>query len=107
MSTLTNKSRSTSGLNLEAYQVVVRPVVTEKSIQLSETTNQYTFEVHPQADKVEIRKAIEELFDVKVERVCTQTRKGKPRRYRAQTGHTRAWKKAIGTLNADDRINLF
>jgi large subunit ribosomal protein L23 len=94
-------------LELEPHQVVLRPLVTEKGTHQSNRYNAYPFEVHAQATKEEIRHAVETLFDVRVIKVRTQHRLGKPRRYRARSSHERAWKKAIVTLHDDDRINFF
>ena len=63
--------------------------------------------VNPLADKGDIRRAIESLFDVRVLKVRTQNRRGKPRRYRFKFGRTNAWKKAMVTLNAEHRIDFF
>src|SRR6516164_8534875 len=87
-----------SGPELEPYQVVIRPLITEKATHLSERHNAYTFEVNPLATKTEIKHAIEALFNVKVADVRTQNRRGKPRRYRQRVGRMRNWKKAIVTL---------
>lgn len=95
------------GLQLEPYQVVVRPVVTEKSTHLSEKYNSYTFEVHGQASKTQIKKAVEELWDVRVVAIRTQNRKGKPRRHKMRVGYTKSWRKAIVQLHEDDRISFF
>ncbi len=92
---------------LEPYQVVIRPLVTEKGFHKAEKLNQYAFEVCPAADKDEIREAVEHLFEVKVLRVNTQTRKGKPRRTKMRVGQTKVWKKAVVTLHPDNRINFF
>jgi large subunit ribosomal protein L23 len=92
---------------LEAYQVVIRPVITEKATHVSERDNAYTFEVNPLATKTEIKEAVETLFEVKVADVRTQNRRGKPRRYRLKVGHMRDWKKAIVTLHADYRIDFY
>ena len=70
------------GPALEPYQVVLRPLITEKATHLSERHNAYTFEVNPLATKTEIKLAVEELFNVKVSDVRTQNRRGKLRRYR-------------------------
>ena len=94
-------------LFLEPYQIVLRPLVTEKGMHRSERDNQYAFEVNPLATKLDIRRAVEDLFDVKVTKVRTQARKGKPRRYRFRHGTTKAWKKAIVTLDAEHRIDFF
>lgn len=96
-----------SGVTLEPHQIVLRPLVTEKGVHRSSRNNQYALEVSPLADKADIRRAVEELFDVKVLKVRTQNRKGKPRRYRFTYGHTKDWKKAIVTLDAEDRIDFF
>jgi large subunit ribosomal protein L23 len=92
---------------LEAYQIVLRPLVTEKGFHKAERYNAYAFEVNPMADKEAIRKAVEHLFDVKVVRVNTQNRRGKPRRTRFRKGETKTWKKAIVTLDPEHRINFF
>ena len=69
--------------------------------------NQYAFEVNQLANKLDIRRAVEDLFDVRVTKVRTQVRKGKPRRHRFRYGRTKNWKKAIITLHEEDRINFF
>lgn len=104
MNDVENKS---SGPQLEPYQVILRPLVTEKGMHRSQSFNQYAFEVNPLADKVQIRSAVEELFDVKVTKVCTQNRKGKPRRFRFKYGRTKGWKKALVTLDSEHTINFF
>jgi len=92
---------------LEPHQIVLRPLVTEKGMHRSNRNNQYAFEVNPIATKLDVRNAVEELFNVRVLRVNTQTRKGKPRRYRFRVGYTKDWKKAIVTLHEEDRIDFF
>ena len=94
-------------LKLKPYQIVLRPLVTEKGYHKAERYNSYTFEVNRFADKDAIREAVEELFNVKVVRVNTQVRKGKPRRTRYRTSHTNTWKKAIVTLDEEHRIDFF
>ncbi len=96
-----------SGPVLEPYQVVIRPLITEKATHVSERDNAYTFEVNPLATKTEIKTAIETLFDVKVLGVRTQNRRGKPRRYRVKLGRMRHWKKAVVTLFEDYRIDFY
>ncbi len=100
-------NESTSGLVLESHQVVIKPLVTEKGVHRATRHNAYAFEVHPQATKTEIKRAVEELFNVKVDAVRTQNHLGKTRRYRNRQGVTRAWKKAIVKLAADNRIDFF
>jgi large subunit ribosomal protein L23 len=92
---------------LAPHEIILRPLVTEKGTTLAQDSNQYTFEVNPQATKDDVRGAIELLFDVKVVQVRIQNRKGKPRRYRFRKGHTKRWKKAIVTLDPENRIDFF
>ncbi len=96
-----------SGVQLESHQIILRPLVTEKGMHQSERLNAYTFQVHPLADKNDIRRAVQELWNVRVDKVRTQTRKGKPRRSKMVMGHTSDWKKAIVVLHSDDRIAFF
>src|SRR6476659_10038050 len=96
-----------SGPKLEPYQVVLRPLITEKATHLSERHNAYTFEVNLLATKTEIKSAIETLFNVKVLNVRTQNRRGKPRRYRQKIGWMRRWKKAIVSLYEEYRIDFY
>lgn len=93
-------------MKLMAHDIIVRPVVTEKSSRLMEM-NKYTFEVHPMANKIEIRKAVEVVFKVKVTSVHTIKVHSKPKRMGAFLGKTRAWKKAIITLAEGERIQFF
>jgi large subunit ribosomal protein L23 len=95
------------GVTLLPHQVVVRPLVTEKGTHRSDRLNQYAFEVNPLATKEDVRHAVEDLFHVKVLKVRTQNRKGKPRRHRFRVGHTKSWKKAIVTLDSQSRIDFF
>jgi large subunit ribosomal protein L23 len=96
-----------SGPVLDPYQVVIRPLITEKATHLSERHNAYTFEVNPLATKTEIKEAIETLFSVKVLDVRTQNRRGKARRYRLKVGRMRNWKKAIVSLHEEFRIDFY
>lgn len=95
------------GFQLEPHQIIIRPLVTEKGTELSERYNTYTFEVDPAATKQDIRRAVEELWNVHVSKVRTQNRRGKPRRHKMAWGYTRDWKKAIVTLHEEDRIAFF
>lgn len=92
---------------LEPHQVILRPLVTEKGVHRSTRTNAYAFEVNRKATKDDIRRAVEELFSVKVLRVHTINRKGKPRKSRFRQGTTKDWKKAIVKLDAEHRIDFF
>ncbi len=97
----------TRGPQLEPHQVIRRPLVTEKGTHQFTHRNAYPFEVNLWATKDEIRAAVQELFNVRVKKVRTQTRLGKKRRYRFRTGKMSAWKKAIVTLHSEDRIEFF
>ena len=92
---------------LEPYQVILRPLITEKATHLSERHNAYTFEVNPLATKTEIKNAVETLFNVVVADVRTQNRRGKPRRYRLKMGRMRNWKKAVVKLDSEHRIDFY
>jgi large subunit ribosomal protein L23 len=95
------------GIKLQPYQVIRRPLVTEKNVHKCERLNQYAFEINPQATKLDVKNAIQELFEVKVLKVRTQSRRGKQRRYRFRMGLLKDWKKAIVTLHPDYRIDFF
>ncbi|NTW97730.1 MAG: 50S ribosomal protein L23 [Oscillochloris sp.] len=88
------------------HQIIVRPLITEKNTILMES-NQYSFEVLREASKPEIKHAIESIFNVSVTRVNTLNVRGKMRRRGRESGYTRDWKKAIVTLAAGDRIEIF
>jgi len=92
---------------MDITNVIIKPLITEKSTHQQNTRNAYAFQVHPQANKVQIKQAVESLYEVKVSDVRTQVRKGKPRR--TKTGHTNAssWKRAIVVLAENSRIELF
>ena len=96
-----------SSIVLEPHQIVLRPLVTEKGMHRSTRYNQYAFEINPLADKSDVRRAVEDLFNVKVTKVRTQNRKGKPRRHRFRYGRTKSWKKALVTLDPEHRIDFF
>lgn len=89
-----------------AYNVIIRPVVSERSFDLM-SRNKYTFEVAKQAPKEEIAAAVEKLFGVHVLKVNTINVKPKTKRVRYVAGQTRSWKKAIVTVAGGDSIELF
>jgi large subunit ribosomal protein L23 len=91
---------------MTAREVVIRPVVSEKSYALL-AANKYTFRVHDEAHKTQIRQAIEEVFGVRVEDVRTSWVKSKPKRRGWTSGKTRRWKKAVVQLHPEDSIELF
>ncbi len=91
----------------DPYNIILRPVVTEKSMEEKELMNKVAFEVHPKANRQEIKSAVEKLFDVKVLKVNTVSVKGKKRRMGRVEGKKKDWKKAIVTLAPGHRIELF
>ncbi len=91
---------------MNARSVIIRPIVSEKSYALL-AANKYTFRVHDDAHKTQIRQAVEEVFGVRVREVRTSSVKSKPKRRGYTSGKTRAWKKAIVELHPDDHIELF
>jgi large subunit ribosomal protein L23 len=91
---------------MDARQVVIAPVVSEKSYSLIED-NKYSFRVHPRAHKTQIRQAVEELFEVKVESVNIVKVQPKPKRRGWHRGTKPGWKKAIVQLRQGDRIEIF
>jgi large subunit ribosomal protein L23 len=91
---------------MDHTQVIIRPVVSEKSYVLS-GVDRYTFRVHPDAHKTQIRQAVEELFDVHVLDVRTLSVKSKPKKRGVTSGRTRTWKKAIVKVRAGESIPVF
>jgi large subunit ribosomal protein L23 len=91
---------------MHASQVVLKPIVSEKSYEAT-TRGSYTFKVHPDAHKTQIRQAVEELFNVKVERVNVVTVAAKPKRRGLYRGIRPGWKKAVVQLRAGDTIEIF
>ena len=91
---------------MDLAQVVIRPVVSEKTYVLS-AAGKYTFRVHPDAHRTQIRQAVEKMFDVKVVTVRTMSVKSKPKRRGVTRGRTRAWKKAIVEVAEGQSIPIF
>ena len=91
---------------IQFYNLIRRPLVTEKSTTLQDLRNQYTFEVADKANKSEVRKAVETLFSVKVVKVNIVTVPGKARRVFGRPGMSPGWKKAIITLRKGDTIEV-
>ena len=87
-------------------QVIIRPVVSEKSYVLA-AADKYTFRVHPDAHKTQIKQAIEELFNVAVLEVRTSSVPSKPKRRGYTSGRTRAWKKAVVQVREGETIPIF
>lgn len=91
---------------MNAHQIIIRPLITEKNTNLM-YEGKYSFEVDRNANKFEIKAAVEELFKVTVVDVNTMNVRGKFRRRGTRAGYTSDWKKAVVTLAAGDRIELF
>ena len=92
---------------MNEYDIILRPIITEKSTLVKDTGNQYVFEVLRSANKIEIRKAVEKLFKVKVIDVHVQNMEGKKKRLGRYAGKRSDWKKAIVKLSPKDKITIF
>ena len=92
---------------MDNTNVIIRPLVTEKSTRQQETRNVYSFQVHQNANKQQIKQAVEKIYSVKVTDVRTLNRKGKPRRTKYGMTHTGHWKRALVVLDENSRIDLF
>ncbi|NUM34052.1 MAG: 50S ribosomal protein L23 [Candidatus Brocadiae bacterium] len=94
----------------DAYSIILRPIMTEKSNIDVELQNAYHFEVALDANKVEIKKALEKIYahkGIKVARVNIMNKHPKKRRFRFRQGYTKAWKKAIVFLDKDYKLEMF
>lgn len=91
---------------MEVQQVLIRPVISEKSYALS-AVGKYTFRVHPDAHRTQIRQAVERIYSVHVRKVHTINVKPKPKRRGVSRGQTRAWKKAIVQVGPGESIPVF
>ena len=89
------------------HEIVKRPLITEKTTNHKELHNQVSFEVDRRANRIEIKRAVEKIFNVQVDKVCTVQVKGKVKRRGRIVGKRRDWKKAIVTLRAGGRIDFF
>ncbi len=92
---------------MNEYDIVVRPIITEKSTLLKDAGNQYIFEVQRDANKIEIKKAVEKLFKVKVVSVHVSNMEGKKKRLGRFAGKKPDWKKAVVKLSPKDKITIF
>lgn len=92
---------------MNEYDIILRPIITEKSTFLKENGNQYVFEVQRDANKIEIKKAVERLFKVKVLSVQVIMMEGKKKRLGRFLGKRSDWKKAIVKLSPKDKIPIF
>ena len=94
-------------MSLHPNEILLAPVVSEKSYAQIEATNTYSFRIHPDAHKTQVRQAVEELFDVKVVRVNVMKVQPKPKRRGLHRGIRPGWKKASVQLRAGDSIEIF
>ncbi len=92
---------------MDDYNIVIKPLVTEQGIHFANAKNAYSFEVNKKANKIQIRDAVQRLYNVKVSDVRTANVKGKPRRRGRNFGTTKSWKKAVVVLHPDYHIDLF
>jgi large subunit ribosomal protein L23 len=92
---------------MDNTNVIIKPLITEKSTHLQTTRNSFVFEVNKDANKHQIKRAVEALYSVKVADVRTMNRRGKPRRTRTKIIHTSAWKRAVVQLAEGSMIDLF
>jgi large subunit ribosomal protein L23 len=92
---------------MNEYDIILRPIITEKSTLVKDTGNQYVFEVARSANKIEIRKAVEKLFKVKVMDVHVSNMEGKKKRLGRYAGKRSDWKKAIVKLRPKHKITIF
>ena len=91
-------------MNKDAYRIIRRPVITEKSSVLKDRNREICFEVDPAANKIEIKNAVEQLFNVKVDRVRVMAKKGKKRRVGRSEGWRKDWKKAYVKLKEGEKM---
>jgi large subunit ribosomal protein L23 len=92
---------------MDVHGVIIRPLITEQGMHLANTKGAYPFEVGRKASKTQIKNAVEEIYNVKVQKVRTANRKGKHRRRGRTIGRTANWKKAVVFLEPDYHIDLF
>ncbi len=92
---------------MDDYNIVIKPLVTEQGIHFANAKNAYSFEVNKKANKIQIRDAVQRLYNVKVSDVRTANVKGKPRRRGRNFGTTKSWKKAVVVLHPEYHIDLF
>ena len=92
---------------MDMYQVVIKPLVTEKGTMMLSEGYWVTFRVHPDANKIEVREAIQKIFSVSVLQVNTQIVRGKRRRFGKTMGQSKPWKKAMVRLKEGDKIEIF
>jgi large subunit ribosomal protein L23 len=92
---------------MDMYKIINKPLVTEKGTVMLSEGNRVTFKVHLDANKIEIRDAVQKIFSVTVLQVNTQVVRGKRKRFGKAMGQTKSWKKAMVQLKEGDKIEIF
>ncbi len=92
---------------MDNHDIIIKPLITEQGMHFANTRNAYSFEVNKKANKIQIRNAVEKLYNVRVLNVRTANYIGKLRRRGRHYGRTRSWKKAVVVLHEDYHIDLF
>ena len=95
------------GVGVDDYNIIIRPLITEQGMHFASTKSAYCFEVNKEANKAQIKNAVERIYNVKVQKVRTANRKGKRRRRGRAFGTTPSWKKAVVFLDPEFHIDLF
>jgi large subunit ribosomal protein L23 len=96
-----------TGIDVDDYNIIIRPLVTEQGMHFANVKGAYSFQVNKKANKTQIRNAVQRIYNVKVQKVRTANRKGKYRRKGKTSGMTPSWKKAVVFLHPDFHIDLF
>ena len=96
-----------TGINVDDYNIIIRPLITEQGMHFANVKGAYSFEVNKKANKTQIRNAVQRIYNVKVQKVRTANRKGKYRRKGRTSGMTPSWKKSVVFLHPDFHIDLF
>ncbi len=94
-------------MRTDDYNTIIRPLITEQGMHFANAKGAYSFEVNKKANKIQIKSAVEKIYNVKVQKVRTANRRGKHRRRGRSVGVTPSWKKAVVFLEPDFHIDLF
>ena len=96
-----------TGIDVDDYNIIIRPLITEQGMHFANVKSAYSFEVNKKANKTQIKNAVQRIYNVKVQKVRTANRKGKYRRKGRTSGMTPSWKKAVVFLDPEFHIDLF
>ncbi len=96
-----------TGIDVDDYNIIIRPLVTEQGMHFANIKGAYSFEVNKKANKTQIKNAVQRIYNVKVQKVRTANHRGKRRRRGKSFGITPSWKKAVVFLQPDFHIDLF